>query len=162
MVSGIVSAMFVPALIERIVGHSINPLFTFPVIFGISVVGCLLGTFLSKPEEEAILKSFYKTVNPWGAWGPIRQKVMDENPNFQPNRNLSRDTVNVLVGIVWQLALTALPIYLVLRNWPWVGGIVATLVVTTVFIKFNWYDKLEKEPSAADAKPAATAPIAAR
>ena len=48
------------------------------------------------------------------------------------------------MGIIWQLCLTALPVYLVLRNWPWVGAILAVLAVTTVFIKFNWYDKLEK------------------
>jgi hypothetical protein len=41
-----------------------------------------------------------------------------------------------------------LPIYLVLRNWSWVGDIIATLVVTTTIIKFNWYDKLEKAPAA--------------
>jgi hypothetical protein len=42
------------------------------------------------------------------------------------------------------LCLTALPIYLVLQNWSWVGAIAATLVVTTLIIKVNWYDKLEK------------------
>jgi hypothetical protein len=51
---------------------------------------------------------------------------------------------NVAVGVVWQLSLTALPIYLVLRQWSWVGAIAAALVVTSVIIKFNWYDKLEK------------------
>ena len=57
---------------------------------------------------------------------------------------IARDMINVAVGIVWQLCLTALPIYLVLQHWSWVAGIATTLVVTTVIIKFNWYDKLEK------------------
>jgi hypothetical protein len=52
--------------------------------------------------------------------------------------------VNVAVGIVWQLCLITLPIYIVLRQWNWVGPIALTLVVTSIFIKFNWYDKLEK------------------
>jgi hypothetical protein len=38
-----------------------------------------------------------------------------------------------------------LPIYLVLQQWSWVAGILVALAVTTVFIKFNWYDKLEPE-----------------
>jgi Na+/proline symporter len=147
MMTGIISAMIVPELAVKLVGHDINPLYTFPVIFSISVVGCLLGTLLSKPEDDAILKLFYKTVNPWGAWGPIRDKVMREDPAFQPNRNCSRDCANVAVGIVWQLCLTALPIYLVLRQWSWVGAIAATLGVTSLIIKLNWYDKLEKAPA---------------
>jgi hypothetical protein len=62
--------------------------------------------------------------------------------------NCSRDCANVAVGIVWQLCLTALPIYLALRQWSWVGAIAATLGVTSLIIKLNWYDKLEKAPAA--------------
>jgi len=85
-------------------------------------------------------------VNPWGFWGPIREQVMREDPNFQPNPAFVRDMANVAVGIVWQLSLTALPIYTVLREWNWAGAILGTLIVTSVIIKFNWYDKLEKAP----------------
>ena len=144
MMGGIVSAMIVPSLAEAILGYRINPLYLFPVIFGFSVIGCLGGTLLTQPEDEAILKAFYKSVRPWGVWGPIRDKVVQEDPAFQPNRDFLRDATNVAVGIVWQLCLTSLPIFLVLRNWPWVGGVMIVLAIATVFIKFNWYDKLEK------------------
>ena len=77
-----------------------------------------------------------------GRVGNVRHQRDD--PAFQPNRNCGQDCANVRVGIVWQLCLTAPPIYLVLQNWSWVGAIIATLAVTTLFIKFNWYDKLEK------------------
>jgi hypothetical protein len=63
-----------------------------------------------------------------------------------PNPDFWRDTINVIVGIIWQLSLTALPIYIVLRDWNWTGGIFIVLVITSIFIKFNWYDRLEKEP----------------
>jgi Na+/proline symporter len=145
MITGIISAMFAPKLAELCLGHSVsNTLYLFPLIFGISVVGCILGTLLTKAEDDAILMNFYKTVNPWGAWGPIRAKVMKEDPGFKPNPDFWHDTINVLVGIIWQLSMTALPIYLVLRSWGWAGVIFSILVVTSVFIKFSWYDRLEK------------------
>jgi len=149
MMSGIAGSMIVPELMTMAMGHPVNALYTFPIIFGISVVGCIAGTFLTRPEEEAILKSFYKTVNPWGAWGPIREKVVRENPGFKPNHNCVRDMSNVAVGMIWQLCLTALPIYIVLRNWTATVLLIVGVVVTMVFLKFNWYDKLEKsEPDA--------------
>ena len=37
-----------------------------------------------------------------------------------------------------------MPIYIVLHKWSWAGGIAVLLAVTSVFMKFNWYDKLEK------------------
>lgn len=146
MMSGILSAMLVPEMARLLGIHYANALYLFPVVFGFSVAGCILGTLLSKPEDSAVLQRFYKTVNPWGAWGPVREQVKKQDAAFQPNPNFRRDCSNVAVGIVWQLCLTALPIYLVLRQWNWVGGILATLVVTSVFLKFNWYDKLEKAP----------------
>lgn len=151
MMTGILSAMlvpespFFPGFAKMILGHSVsNTLYLFPIILGCSIVGCLAGTLLTKPEEDAVLVKFYQTVNPWGCWGPIRAKVMAADQTFQPNYNFGRDMLNVLIGIVWQLCLVALPIYLVLQQWSWAGGIAALLVITSVFIKFNWYDKLEK------------------
>ncbi len=152
MMTGIVSAMFVPELMKVLLGHDINALYTFPVIFVVSAIGCFAGTFLSKAEDDAILMKFYKTVNPWGFWGPIREKVVREDPTFVPNPDFLRDMSNVVVGMIWQLCLVSLPIFLVLRNWPWAGAVALTLAVAFVFIKFNWYDKLEKaEPMTAKA-----------
>jgi len=124
-----------------------NTLYLFPIILAVSVIGCFAGTLMTKPEDDAILKDFYRKVNPWGFWGPIREKVVREDPAFQPNGDFWKDTINVIVGIVWQSCLVSLPIYIVFQNWPWVGGIVAVLAVTSVFLKFNWYDKLEKAPA---------------
>jgi hypothetical protein len=52
----------------------------------------------------------------------------------------------VAVGIVWQLCLVTLPIYIVLKQWGWSTAILAVLVATTAYIKVRWYDRLEKDP----------------
>jgi Na+/proline symporter len=169
MVAGIGGAMVVPGITKWIIAHSatiqgiigpdFNQLYTIPVLILISIIGCIAGTFLSKPEDEAVLKKFYKTVNPWGCWGPIRARVMAEDPTFIPNHNFKRDMINVAVGIVWQLCLVTLPIYIVLRQWPVAGGIAMLLAITSIFMKFNWYDKLEKAVPVPDPARAAAAVV---
>ena len=145
MLAGILSAMIVPPAYEKIVGHAVsNQLYLFPIILLISIIGCLLGTYMSEPEDEEILKSFYKNVRPWGFWDPIRDKVMREDPSFTPNGDFGRDCVNVAVGIVWQLSMVTMPIYIVLREWNWVALILVLFIATSAILKFNWYDKLEK------------------
>jgi Na+/proline symporter len=144
MVAGIGGAMVVPSVSEMIVGHSFNMLYTFPALFVLSLAGCIAGTFLSKPEDEEVLKGFYRTVNPWGWWGPIRDKVMADDPSFEPNRGAAHDLANVAVGIVWQMCLVILPIYIVLKQWAWSGLVLVLLVATSVYMKFKWYDRLEK------------------
>src|ERR1035437_7077679 len=86
MLAGIISAMIVPALVEKIMGYSVNALYLIPIILVPSIIGCVLGTFLSQPEDEATLKNFYKNVRPWGFWGPIRAKVMEEDPRSEERR----------------------------------------------------------------------------
>jgi hypothetical protein len=106
------------------------------------MVGCLLGTLLTRPEKDDVLKSFYKTVRPWGFWGPIRAKVMAEDPSFQPNRDFGRDAFNIVVGTIWQTSLVVLPICLVIRQ---SRGIVISLIVIAVtagLLKKSWYDRL--------------------
>jgi len=127
MVAGIGGALIVPPLAKMMVGHDFNMLYTFPVIFIVSVIGCVAGTLLTQPEDVEVLKKFYRTVNPWGAWGPIRALVMAEDRDFKPNHSAVHDLTNVAVGIVWQLCLVTLPIYLVLRQWSWAGGIAVVL-----------------------------------
>jgi Na+/proline symporter len=143
MISGIGGALLF-WVAEKLVGHTFNALYTFPFLLLLSLGGCLAGTFLSHAEDDEVLKKFYKTVNPWGFWGPIRDKVMKEDPSFVPNRNAGHDMLNVAVGIVWQLCLVTLPIYIVLKQWSWSGLILVVLIATSVFMKFSWYDRLEK------------------
>ncbi len=63
---------------------------------------------------------------------------------FVPNRNAAHDLTNVAVGIVWQLCLVTLPIYIVLKQWTWSAAIFVVLVATSAYLKRSWYDRLEK------------------
>ncbi len=86
---------------------------------------------------------FYSRTRPWGWWGTIRDAAIRRDPSFEPNREFRRDAFNVLVGVVWQTAFVALPIYVVIRHWQPVGVCLAIIAVTSTILKFNWYDRLE-------------------
>ena len=139
------AAGIVPALIFPTIWPDVLPLYYFPHLMGISLVGCILGTYLTKPTDGETLKTFYRTVRPWGFWGPIRREVEAENPDFKRNRNFRRDMVNIVVGTIWQTALVALPIYFVLMRWTPVAVTAVIVAATMIFLKKNWYDKLENE-----------------
>lgn len=148
MVTGISASLIAPAALPQV-----SPVNSFPVVLAISLAGCLVGTLATKPEEEEILKDFYRRVRPWGFWGPIREKVQREDPAFQPNRDFPRDMMNVAVGIVWQVTLVALPIYIVIRKLDAVAIAVAVIAATSLVLKFTWYDHLKKMDGEAGAAP---------
>ncbi len=138
-------AGIIPALIAPTIWPEVLPLYYFPHLMGISLVGCILGTYLTKPTDEETLKDFYRTVRPWGFWEPIRRMVEAEDPDFKRNTNFKRDMVNVVVGTVWQTALVVMPIYFVLMRWTPVAVTAVIVAVTMIFLKKNWYDKLEAD-----------------
>jgi Na+/proline symporter len=132
----------IPALTFRFIFPGVLDTYTFPLMLLISVVACLIGTYSAPPVNEEILKDFYKNVRPWGFWKPIHEKVVAEDPDFQKNKNFGRDMFNVAVGTIWQTALVALPIYLVLMDFlPFSITLVITLI-TTLVLKKTWFDKL--------------------
>jgi Na+/proline symporter len=121
----------------------IADIYIFPAILLFSFIGCFAGTLLTKPDPEDLLKKFYKNVRPWGFWKPIHDKIVAEDPTFEGNKDFKRDAVNVVVGIVWQMSLVVLPIYLVIHNYTAMWITLSITVVSMVILKFNWYDKLK-------------------
>jgi solute:Na+ symporter, SSS family len=118
----------------------------FPAIFFTSLLGCLVGSLVTPPDDLETLKNFYLKVRPWGWWRPIHDLVAAEQPGIAANRDFGRDMVNIVVGIAWQTALTAAGIYIVLQDWRACGYAAAVIAATSLFLKFNWYDKLQDYP----------------
>ncbi len=137
MVAGIIPALIFPYLFEGTLD-----LYYFPYILLLSLGGALAGTFLTKPTAEETLKSFYKTVNPWGFWRPVREKVIAENPDFRPNKDFKRDMFNVVVGTVGQTGLTALPIFIVLQKGMPVWISLLVVACCLFILKKTWWNKL--------------------
>jgi solute:Na+ symporter, SSS family len=138
MATGIAAALIFPYIFKDQL-----PLYNWPLLFGISVVGCIVGTFTAKPTEIETLKKFYIQVRPWGFWKPIQLLVQKDNPDFKPNRRFGLDMFNVAIGIIAQCCLTILPMYLVL--WMKVPFFltIAILAVIIIILKKTWWSRLE-------------------
>jgi len=139
MIVSLVAAMIFPLYIA-----DSQMLYFFPVLLVISIIGCVIGTYSTTPTNEKVLMDFYKNVKPWGFWKPIERKVREIEPEFKPNRFFKRDMFNIFIGIIWQTALVALPIYIVtLDNTGWIISL-AIVFITTFILKKTWWDKLDE------------------
>ena len=119
-------------------------IFVFPIIFAFAFIGCIIGTFLEPLPNREQVKLFYKQTRPWGFWGPIKKEVMAEDPSFVPNMDFKRDSFNIVVGIVWQMAQVLIPIYFMLRQNTEMVVWSAVLILTSYLLKKFWWDRLEK------------------
>jgi Na+/proline symporter len=120
----------------------IHPVFAFLLILAVSFAASFIACWLTAPESDEVLKSFYRNVRPWGFWGPIYDKCRAEDPSFEKNRDFNRDMFNIFIGLVWQTSLVTSPIYLVIQHWKELWISLAVCAVTSLILKFTWYDKL--------------------
>ena len=119
-------------------------IYLFPIIFIVSLIGSFLGTFLSEPTDMKTLKSFYKTVRPWGWWTPVYKELLKEESTLKKNTDFWNDMFNCAIGIVWQSSMIVMPIYFVIRDYP--KGLIALSVfaITSLILKFTWLDKVKQ------------------
>ena len=120
----------------------IRILYYLPIIFGVSLIGCLAGTYAGEPTDEHTLKKFYKSVRPWGFWKPIHKKVIRDDPAFVNDSNFKRDMFNIALGTIVQTAIVAFSIYLILMKCFALGVVVLSIVAGGYIMKKTWYDKL--------------------
>ena len=137
MMAGIAAALVFPFIFTGL------PLYNWPLLFLISITGCIVGTYSAPPTDEEILKKFYKQVRPWGFWKPVHDQVMVEDPAFVPNKRFKLDMFNVVLGIIGQTCLTILPMYFIL--WMKLPLLVTTLLLAVIMfiLKKTWWNKLE-------------------
>ena len=137
MMAGIVAALVFPFIFTGL------PLYNWPLLFLISVAGCIAGTYSAPPCSDEILKRFYKQVRPWGFWKPVHLQVQAEDPLFVPNKRFKLDMFNVVLGIIAQTCLTILPMYFIL--WMKLPLLITVIILGSIILilKRTWWDKLE-------------------
>jgi SSS family solute:Na+ symporter len=137
MMAGIAAALVFPFIFTGL------PLYNWPLLFVISVIGCIAGTYAAPATDMKVLKKFYSTVKPWGFWKPVHEQVVADNPGFVPNKRFKLDMFNVVLGVIAQTALTILPMYLIL--WMKLPLLITILLLAAIalILKKTWWDKLE-------------------
>jgi solute:Na+ symporter, SSS family len=137
MMAGILAALVFPFIFSGL------PLYNWPLLFLISIIGCIAGTYSAPPTDIEVLKKFYKQVRPWGFWKPVHELVVAEDPAFVPNKRFKLDMFNVVLGIIGQSCLTILPMYLIL--WMKLPLLITIVIlgIIVVILKKTWWNKLE-------------------
>jgi len=143
MLAGIIPAIALAVLKSYDVLKGLD-LYYWPWLFFLSLIGSVIGTYASPPTDQETLKSFYKLVRPWGFWKPVHDKIIAEGPTFTGNKNFRINAFNVVLGMIGQLCLTVLPMYIVLwLKLPLLITILILLVIILI-LKKTWWNRLNE------------------
>ena len=138
MIAGVLAALIMPMALP-----DLSPLNAFPFILILSGIAGIAGSLMTAPDDEKTLEEFYKNVRPWGFWKPILKKIQSSDENVRKNDNFYRDMFNIFIGMVWQINMVLVPIYLLVYEYTAFTVSLILVIGTTLILKKNWYDKLD-------------------
>lgn len=140
------------AIAMPLIFTDIAPLNAFPFMFAACLAVCIIVSLMTKADDMEVIKTFYLKVRPWGFWGPVYAELKKEYPQLKANTYFKRDAFNVIVGVIWQTALVAAPIFMVIKYWQEFIVSMIVVVITSLILWRTWYNTLEDYPDDLPAK----------
>ena len=135
MLAAIVQKYFLPDVPEYV---------AFSIATGSSLVGLIIGTYVTAPTPDDVLVKFYKTTRPFGWWGPVRKQIPDSSLS-KINRENRRDIIATLFAVPWQVVLFLTGMAIIMQTWGTFSYLVIVLVGLSVGLYFMWFRHLSAE-----------------
>ncbi|MCK4292103.1 MAG: hypothetical protein KAY65_02820 [Planctomycetes bacterium] len=121
---------------------------TFPVICAASLAASIIGSLATRPVSQDVSISFYRSVRPFGLWGPVRKQAeLSAQEPASKSENVSLTILNVVLAMVAICGLYLFPMYLVGH---WYGKSMMSLAVALgaiAVLRFTWYPNLPAKRS---------------
>lgn len=115
-----------------------------PVIWLVTLLGCVAGSLLTRREDADVLRTFYTRVRPWGLWGPVRREAGKLPALDTPDQSWIRVLVNVVLGVTCLLSAYVTTFFLV-GHYHRLAVMTGSLSLTTgVALYVTWYRVLRR------------------
>jgi len=125
--------------------------YVFPLICAVSLLASIVVSLATRPTEQDILLSFYKSVRPFGLWKPIAIKAeLSAEELSSKSENLPQTILNVVLAMCAITGMYLFPMYLV-GHWYLYSVICLLLAVTAITtLRYTWYQYLPEDDSSAE------------
>ncbi|MEJ2052519.1 MAG: sodium:solute symporter [Calditrichaceae bacterium] len=141
--AGTVAGM-VAAVLQRLFLPDIPEYYAFTIATVSSLIGMIIGTYVSKPTDESVLYEFYKRTRPFGLWAPIKNKIKKETMD-DINAENKRDIISTFFAVPWQVVLFLTGMAVIFKRWDQFTWLIIILAALSTGLYFKWFRHLSKE-----------------
>jgi Na+/proline symporter len=116
----------------------------------VPLVAAIVGTYITKPTDQAVLENFYKKTRPFGFWKPFVHLIpKDKQPAMR--REHRNDLISLPFAILWMTTMFLLPMQLVVQAYKPFWITLALFIVSLIGLYRFWYLNLPVEVEDTDA-----------
>jgi hypothetical protein len=132
LAAAILQRYYYPALDERL---------QFLFLGTIGLVASVVGTYLTKPEDDEVVAKFYRITRPFGFWGPYKARLSKPDRTAMELEH-RRDIFASPFALLWQICMFILPMQMVIGAWKSFFPTLALWVLGGAGIYFLWFRHL--------------------
>ncbi len=110
----------------------------FPVLAGISILSCVIASYVFPPAPPENLMDYYRKVRPFGSWTPVKRMLEQRGEN---SARFERDRWDIPVAVIATVFFTLLYVLmmdLVLHNWSRAVWLAGGVLLGGVLLYFLW------------------------
>jgi len=144
---GLATGTLAAILWKLIMPENTEEYFSFIFSCGLSIVGTVVGTLLTRPTDDKVLEHFYTVTRPFGFWGPY-QRRRDAQAAVAIDRENRRDLLSLLFAVPWQISLFLFMMSLVMQTWSQTLMLAMILALCSIGMYVVWYRHLSLQERA--------------
>ena len=132
------------AFLQRIFAPELDERSQFLLASSISLAGCILGTYLTKPTDKDVVENFYRKTRPFGFWKPLKGSLSPEMKKAT-QREHRFDLMALPVAMLFQVTLFMMPMQMIIKSWGAFGKTLGIWSTCLVLMYFLWYRNLPSD-----------------
>lgn len=131
------------ALGDTYVWRTPTPLYVgFPIIACASTAITILAALFTQPTDRATLSAFYRRVQPFGLWGPIRRDIDRSGARLEREIPVRVELFNTAVALVAITGLYVSTLYLMLHRHAAAALLFGLAATGALVLAVSWYRTL--------------------
>ena len=107
-------------------------------------MGCIIGTYYTKPTDDEVLFNFYKVTRPFGFWNKVRNQLSNDVLSKINGEN-RRDIIAIFFAVPWQVVLFLTGMMVVMKQWTNVFNLLLLLIPLSFGLYWFWFRHLSNE-----------------
>ena len=132
------------AILTKAFGGPLPEYTSFLIASGSSLLGCVIGTYYTKPTDDEVLFNFYKITRPFGFWNKVRNQLSNDVLSKINGEN-RRDIIAIFFAVPWQVVLFLTGMMVVMKQWTNVFNLLLLLIPLSLGLYWFWFRHLSDE-----------------
>ena len=131
----------IAAVGQRVFLKEMTEVGIFIFAMGAGLAGSIIGTYVTRQTDAAVLRNFYLKTRPFGLWGALKHEL-PAHERETVSREHRNDLLAAPFALLWHVSMFLTPMLVVIKHWQAAGWCFALWLTGAAGLYWFWYRNL--------------------